>query len=1081
MRLFSYKSRPVHMGPLPVERLKRLDGQVDLSLVKTRPQLTFADEGSPENLKNAMRIMAQYIDATREGHSSGQTPIVPDALDERAHQAKSLAYFMDALHVGCAKFSDGLLLPKPYFNKDLPTLHAQLGNLPEDVPGFHHMIAHHMQEGIDANDTAIKGHTHVISIVFDHYRDLKKDESGYPWLHGTGTHVASLRASEIAIVLANYLRVLGFSARAHTESTTEIDLAKAAVAAGVAEIGPDGTAIHPYAGEKFAIAVVTTDMAMAVDAPLAPRGAVDMLQSHGPSWWLGGGFGMGRGMATTKNASNLDPYKRRNFEHDVYGMHKIKRVEKTTTFIDEARVPRVPKRADGFWRGNFGDMGEYLQTQSNDEFCVIKGVVGEAQYGLIGPLHLLERRQIDMPRLPGNEDADLNAKRIKSALHYIGTDIVGISEAPEWVWYSHEHDGTEIDTSHTRAITILVDQGHETMEGASGDDWIASSQSMRAYLRGLLLGGVIAEQIRNLGYEARTHSVVDSDVLQVPLILLAGLGEMSRIGDAAMNPFLGPRLKSFTITTDMPMTPDKPIDFGLQKFCESCNKCARECPSGAISAGPKVMFNGYEAWKPDSEKCTRYRVGQTDGAMCGRCMKTCPWNLEGLFVESPFRWLAMNVPQAAKTLARLDDKVGNGRINPVKKWWWDIETTMDGTKQLVPEDRINRRDLQLDLDLKFEDQSLAAYTADVLPAPIPVVHPMNRELAIETYENLISADEYQAKLANGETEGLAPEYNIPKDAPDVQYLRITKREMQADGVVVLELENPDGSDVTPFTAGGHIDLIIDAPFTRQYSLAGDPADTSKYVVGILEEKEGRGGSIRVHERLHEGTIVPVTGPRNHFPLNESASKTLLFGGGIGITPMIAMANTLFAAGADFELHYCFRKRSTAGFIEYLESQPWADRVKLHISSEGTRADLEKLVGSPDPGTYLYTCGPNPFMDSVMTVAEQLGWNDDNIRYEYFTVPEQPDFENHPFEVTLKQSGKTLQVAEDQSLADVLMKQGLPVQTKCSDGLCGVCKVEFTAGDVEHRDFVLSKKEREHAMVTCCSRPKPDSERLILDL
>jgi epoxyqueuosine reductase QueG len=155
-------------------------------------------------------------------------------------------------------------------------------------------------------------------------------------------------------------------------------------------------------------------------------------------------------------------------------------------------------------------------------------------------------------------------------------------------------------------------------------------------------------------------------------VLLSGLGEVSRIGDVVMNPFLGPRLKCGVITTELPMRVDKPIDFGLQTFCNNCNKCARECPSGAISAGPKVMFNGYEIWRTDAEKCTRYRLTNSAGSMCGRCMKTCPWNLEGIFKEAPYRFLATRFPATAPLLTRIDDWLGNGGINPVKKWWWDL-------------------------------------------------------------------------------------------------------------------------------------------------------------------------------------------------------------------------------------------------------------------------------------------------------------------------------------------------------------------------------------------------------------------------
>ncbi len=136
------------------------------------------------------------------------------------------------------------------------------------------------------------------------------------------------------------------------------------------------------------------------------------------------------------------------------------------------------------------------------------------------------------------------------------------------------------------------------MEGASGDDWISGAQSMRAYLRTSIIGGIVAEQIRRLGYPARCHSVVDGEVLQPPLLLLSGLGEVSRIGEVILNPYLGPRLKSGVVTTDMPFTYDKPIDFGLQRFCESCNKCARECRRVLSPLGQSVCLMVMKSGSP---------------------------------------------------------------------------------------------------------------------------------------------------------------------------------------------------------------------------------------------------------------------------------------------------------------------------------------------------------------------------------------------------------------------------------------------------------------------------------------------------
>lgn len=1069
------------MGPLPLELLKRTDISPDLSAIKSLPHLNFSNENKYESLINAMGTYAEILDASRNGETSEQKPVIPSCLEERANQVKSFGYFMDALHVGCCKLSQALFLSKPYINNGLKELYKELGELPDDSPGFYHHIAHQMQDGITQNNNEIAHHTHAVVLIYDHSREIKESEAAFNWLSGAGRHRASLRASETAVVLANYIRTMGFDARAHTESTTDVDLAKAAVLAGTVEATEEGTIRHPYLEGRFSISVVTTNLALKNDQPLAKRSFLDKAKSHGPAWWLGGGWGLGKGMGTVKNLFNIDLYQHRNFDTDIYGMSKLKRQDTPSTIVDEKRIPRLPKRSDIFWRGNYGDMGKAVQEACVDEFCVVKTATAEAQYNLIGAMHLFERRKPTLNKPIGHSDPAINAKKVKSALHFLGADMVGISAAPSWVWYSHDLDGSEIKVAHDNAITVLIDQGHETMDGASGDDWIAASQSMRAYLRGMFLGGVVAEQIRNLGYEASTHSVVDSDVLHPPLVLLSGLGETSRIGDVVLNPFLGPRLKTLVITTNMPLKKDKPIDFGLQAFCDACKKCARECPSGAISSGPKVMFNGYETWKADVEKCGRYRMTQDKGSMCGRCMKTCPWNLEGLFVESPFRWLAMKAPGMAKWLTLLDDKLANGTINPIKKWWWDIETTPEGVKQAVPVERINVRELNLDLDLKYEDQTLACYPADMAPAPIPVMQPMDRDAAIERYDSLLSPEEYQRKTNRGDIKNLVPTYQVPLDSPKVQYLRIAKREMTAEGVVKFELERPDGEDLLPFTAGGHIDLVIDAPFTRQYSLAGDPKDTKKYVIGILKESEGRGGSIRAHERLFEGGIVAVTGPRNHFPLEERATKTLLFGGGIGITPMMAMAQRLHDIGADFELYYCARSRRTAGFIDDLLAMPWRDNVQICISDEGNRADLKTLIGTPEEGKYLYTCGPNNFMDSVLATGEELGWSDDNLKKEYFSAPDHDEYENLAFEVKLAKSNLVIEVPAGKSLAEALVDNHIPVITKCSDGICGVCSTPYLQGNVEHRDFVLSKKEREENIIVCCSRNKPDGAMLVLNL
>ena len=261
------------------------------------------------------------------------------------------------------------------------------------------------------------------------------------------------------------------------------------------------------------------------------------------------------------------------------------------------------------------------------------------------------------------------------------------------------------------------------MEGASGDDWISGTQSMRAYLRGAEIAGVMAEMLRRLGFSARAQTNVDSEVLHIPLMLLAGLGELSRIGELVLNPFVGPRLKTVVVTTNMPLDVDQPIDFGLQYFCSRCTKCARECPCDAISWGQKIMFNGYEMWKPDVERCTRYRLTNARGSACGRCMKTCPLNkvvnCEGSFLERVASWCGIHArllkPALVPLAVKIDDWLGNGARNPAKKWWFDLEVINNVC--VDPVKGVNQRELSLGHEVDSAKQKIAYYLASMMPVP----------------------------------------------------------------------------------------------------------------------------------------------------------------------------------------------------------------------------------------------------------------------------------------------------------------------------------------------------------------------------
>ncbi|WP_282182412.1 reductive dehalogenase [Aliiroseovarius marinus] len=1065
MRLFSTRNRPVDLGPYPLERLRRCDIAPELDQLAPDPHLSFDRPERPESIVNAMAPYQAALDAIRDGEVNRTRSSIPDDLDERARHLKAFGYFADASMVGITRLDADALRDTPAENPGIQDLVTALETreVRTLAAGIDTLMAE-LKESLSAGIRPVSGHTHAIVFLYEHHRAPRADEPGAEWIMDAQDHRACLLSSETAIVIANYLRLLGYDAKAHTGAASDVCMSRLAVQAGLAWATPKGPRA-PWLGDQFGLAVVTTDLEVTPDRPLAPE--AEQTSLTGLRWTLG--------MDSAKSGLNRDPYARRDYAQGPLPFERLKRVDQPTSYIDKENVARVPKRSDMFARAQFGDMGKHLHESSSGGMYVRKAAPSYAQRRALGVFTPLQ----DGPVTEGTRptDAEKNAAALRAASYFLGIDAAGTSRCPDWVWYSHDATGAEIVPPHHNAISMIVDQGFETMEGASGDDWIAVSQSMRAYLRFSLIGGVIAQQIRNLGYSAKAHTVMDGTVLQPPLLLLAGLGEISRIGEVILHPLLGPRLKSGAVTTDMPLAHDKPIDFGLQRFCESCSKCARECPSGAITAGPKKMFNGYEIWKSDSQKCTTYRVTQPGGAMCGRCMKTCPWNLEGLFAQTPFRWAASNLPGAAPVLAKLDDAVGNGGLNEVKKWWWDLELGEDGGYH-APKQPTNRRDLQREIDLKPEDQTLATYPAPLAPPPYPYPFPMDREAGIAAYEAMISAKEYRERKARGDL-SMVHRYVVPDDSPVLQ-LTLSKVEPMTPGVTKYELSTLDGSELPAWTAGAHLDVLVSPDFLRQYSLSGDPADRSTYQIGVLREEDGRGGSALLHRIFTDGRKVFVSKPINHFELVEDAPKTFLMGGGIGITPMIAFAHRLHALGADFALHYSASSRKDAGYLDDLAAMPWADKVHLHFSDEGTRADFDAVFTDAPEGTHVYACGADRYMDAVMQAAERQGIPEDARHLEYFSVPEQPDYENHPFNLRLK-DGRRIAVSEDQTAADALNAAGFHVDVKCSDGICGVCKCGVLSGEVEHRDFVLSNAQREGAMILCQSRAKDADGEIALDL
>ncbi|MBK9363814.1 MAG: 4Fe-4S dicluster domain-containing protein [Rubrivivax sp.] len=1074
MRLFSYRDRPVHLGPYPLERLTRQSTLPDLQAVAPMQPLD-VERAPAASLAPAIARYLAMFDLVRDGGVNPRPAEVSDDAAERTRHLKAAGYYFDATLMGACALPAAARLAQPIRNPRVAALGEELQrSQPQSFAAGIDMILADVIESSRQLPGPIDGHTHALVIAVEWPRDPRPDEPGTDWIQGIQPHRAAVLAAQTAVLLASYLRLLGHGARSHTATGSEVDLNRLAVAAGLAQL--DGA--NPYLGKRYGLAAVTTTFELQPDEPLAPPAQQHRWRSHGPAWWLG--------MGTLKGALNQDPFAKRDFHQGAHPFETLERRDAPTTFIDHERVPRFPKRADFFARALFGDLGRAVQDDARNAHYVMKSPIGACARRALGALLLLQFGDARAPVSPTVADPQRNALNVKGAAYWLGVDATGLCAVPEWAWYSHDAGGNPLPAYHREAINLLLDQGHETMEGASGDDWISVAQSMRAYLRFSLLGGILAEHIRGLGYSARVHSVLDGDVLQPPLLLLSGLGEVSRIGEVILNPFLGPRLKSGAVTTDLPLAHDRPVDFGLQTFCEGCAKCARECPSGAITAGPKRMYNGYEIWKSDAEKCARYRITNAAGGMCGRCMKTCPWNLEGLLAEALVRQLAMKAPATAPWLARWDDALGRGRINPVKAWWWDIELDRR-TGGYVRARHTNRRNLQPDLKLRAEDQTLAVYPADRMPPPYPVAFPVDREEGIARYRALLSPSQYRERLARGDTAGLAPPFRMPAGEPPVFPVKLVRRVEEASDVARYEFEAVDGAGLPPFEAGAHIDVVIAPEYLRAYSLAGNPAERRRWVLGVQREdpaQGGRGGSALMHRAFREGRQVFVSKPRNHFALDESAREVWLLAGGIGITPLLTMAHRLHALGTPFELHYSVASRARAGFVGDLQTAAWRDRVHLHVKDEGGRADLATLLPPYESGRQLYTCGSPRYMDAVFAAAAARGWPQEALHREFFAVPEAPPRENHPFTVVLAGSGRRIEVAADASATDALAAAGVRVDTKCSDGLCGVCALPYDAaasGAVDHRDVVLSAAERRHKVIACCVRMQQPGAELVLRL
>lgn len=318
-------------------------------------------------------------------------------------------------------------------------------------------------------------------------------------------------------------------------------------------------------------------------------------------------------------------------------------------------------------------------------------------------------------------------------------------------------------------------------------------------------------------------------------------------------------------------------------------------------------------------------------------------------------------------------------------------------------------------------------------------------------------------------------------------VRVAAKTIEATDICSFELVAIDGQTLPLFGAGAHIDVHIDVAMgdglSRSYSLCNDPRATDHYLIAVLRDPASRGGSVAMHERIKVGDVIRISEPKNHFQLAHAAEYSLLLAGGIGVTPLLCMAERLHNTGASFAMHYCARSQDRMAFTQRLAASPFAAQVQLHFDDgdAAQKLDIAALLAAPKAGTHLYVCGPSGFLKFVRDTALAQGWPSECVHFEYFSAELATTTGDQAFDVKIASTGKVYRIAADRTVTEALAERGVEVPVSCEQGVCGTCLTRVLEGVPEHRDYFLSPDEqaRNDQFTPCCSRAR--SGLLVLDL
>lgn len=311
---------------------------------------------------------------------------------------------------------------------------------------------------------------------------------------------------------------------------------------------------------------------------------------------------------------------------------------------------------------------------------------------------------------------------------------------------------------------------------------------------------------------------------------------------------------------------------------------------------------------------------------------------------------------------------------------------------------------------------------------------------------------------------------------------VAKKNDEAYKMVSFELVDPNGAELPAFSAGSHIDVTIPGGLVRQYSLCNSSSERNRYVIGVWNDANSRGGSKALHEKVQVGDTLQVGLPRNRFRVPRSTKRAILMARGIGVTPILSIADYLKSQDIPFTVHYVFALMSPGSFDGLIRSSNFVENTKYYLEARehDQLIDPAAILTDQPEDTQLFICGVDWWQDPIIDTAKKKGFSDERIHVERFGGKVPPAALDKVFDVKIASTGAIFKIPGDKTVTGFLEEKGVKIPTSCEQGMCGTCKIKILEGEADHRDKRLKEEEKKEGyFLACVSRAKGDL--LVLDL